>query len=35
VLEAMNPNVADLQASQVAQLQSTLGCALRMIWVHL
>jgi hypothetical protein len=35
MLEARNPNVPDLQASQVAQLQTTLGCTLRTIWVHI
>ena len=35
VLEAMNPNVRDLQPDQQAQLQTILGCELRRIWVHL
>jgi len=35
VLEAMNPNVRDLQPGQQAQLQTILGCELRKIWVHL
>jgi len=35
VLEAMNPNVADLQPTQETQLQAVLGCNLRKIWLHL
>src|SRR5262245_21401254 len=35
VLEAMNPDVSDLQPSQEAQLQAVLGCNLRKIWLHL
>jgi len=35
VLEARNPNVADLPPNQLAQLQTTLGCTLRTIWVHI
>jgi hypothetical protein len=35
VLEAMNPDVPDLEPNQLAELQATLGCNLRKIWVHL
>jgi hypothetical protein len=35
VLEAMNPDISDLQPSQEAQLQAILGCSLRKIWLHL
>lgn len=35
VLEAMNPDMADLQPGQEAQLSALLGCHLRKIWVHL
>jgi len=35
VLEARNPDIADLRPSQLAQLQTTLGCTLRTIWVHI
>jgi hypothetical protein len=35
VLEAMDPDVADLSAAEHAKLETTLGCELRRIWVHL
>ncbi len=34
VLEAMNPNVKDLDVEAVNRLEATLGCALRRIWTH-
>ena len=33
-LEAMNPNVRDLQPGQEEQLSQALGCELRKVWVH-
>ena len=35
VLEAMNPNIRDLQPAQEEQLSQALGCELRKVWVHL
>jgi hypothetical protein len=35
VLEAMNPNVRDIAPDQVAELEETLGCPLRVFWRHL
>lgn len=34
-LEAMNPNVEDLDVQEVKRLESILGCQLRRIWRHL
>lgn len=34
-LEAMNPNIRDLQPEQEAQLSQALGCELRKVWVHI
>jgi hypothetical protein len=35
VLEARNPNISDLSPSQLALLQTTLGCTVRQIWVRI
>jgi len=35
LLEAMNPNVHDLSATQEQQLSAALGCNLTKIWVHI
>jgi hypothetical protein len=34
-LEAMNPDVRDLSPDEELQLQKSLGCGLRKVWVHL
>jgi hypothetical protein len=34
-LVAMNPNVENLSASQMAALEEQLGCGLRTVWTHL
>jgi hypothetical protein len=35
VLDAMNPDEADLPPEQLRQLEKCLGCELRTIWRHL